>query len=122
MYRFVAILVVLSLPQFASAESVSFGAGLDPDGGHIGGSADSVNNAPATGRVHWSGNAITIHDGFISGHSVLLYGTITRSNDPTLEGKAVTIELVPGFDMVFFTIDLEPTDLSYSGFGRVAVR
>ena len=119
MYRFVAILVVLSLPQFASAQSVSFGAGLD-GAGHIGGSADSINNV-VTGRVHWSGNGITIHDGFIETHSVLLLGTITRSNDPTLEGKAVMIELIPNGGLVFFTIHLEP-DVSYGGTGRVSLR
>ena len=119
MYRFVAILVVLSLPQFASAQSVSFGAGLS-GAGHIGGSADSINNV-VTGRVHWSGNGITIHDGSIETQFVLLLGTITRSNDPNLEGKEVRIELLPNGGLVFFTIHLEP-DVPYSGTGRVTIR
>jgi len=119
MYRFVAILIVLSLSQFASAESVSFGARLDPDGGHIGGSASSV-SGPATGRVHWAGAAITIDNGFILPHFVHLEGTITRSNDPSLEGQAVTIDAIPGTDTVIFSIvDLS---LSYAGAGHVTVR
>ena len=117
MYRFVAILIVLSLSQFASAESVSFGASLDPDGGHIGGSASSV-SGPATGRVHWAGKAITIDTGFILPHFVHLEGTVTRSNDPSLEGQAVMIDAIPGTDTIIVTIG----ELSYAGAGHVTVR
>ena len=120
MYRFVAILLVLSLPQFASAESVSFGAGLDQDGGHIGGSADSVNNAEATGRVHWSGTAITIETGFVLQHFVHLEGRITRTNDPNLQDKWVIIDMLPADGTVI--VQIQELNLTYTGSGRVAVR
>lgn len=119
MYRFVAILVALSLPQFASAESVSFGAGLDQDGGHIGGSATSV-SGPATGRVHWSGTAIDIETGFIAQHAVRLEGRVTRSKDPNLENKWVIIFCIPASEQVLVTI--EELNLTYSGTGHVTVR
>ena len=119
MYRFVAILLVLSLPQFASAESVSFGAGLDQDGGHIGGSADSI-SGPATGRVHWSGTAIAIETGFVAQHFVRLEGRVTRTNDPNLQDKWVVISMLPADGTVI--VQIEELNLTYTGTGRVAVR
>ena len=119
MLRYVAVLLVLALPQMASAENVSFGASLDQDGGHFGGSATSV-SGPASGRVHWSGNAITIEGGMIATHAVHLTGTITRSNDPNLEGKSVTIAAIPANGTLIFTI--VELNQSYLGTGRVVVR
>jgi hypothetical protein len=119
MFRYLAVGLLLALPQLAAAESVSFGARLDQDGGHIGGSADSLNGV-TTGRVHWSGNAITINGGFILGHFVHLDGTITRSNDPSLEGKTVGIDCLPGSEGVIFSI-IE-LNLSFAGTGHVTVR
>jgi hypothetical protein len=118
MFRYLAVLLlIVALPHMAAAESVSFGASLDQDGGHIGGSATSV-NSPAAGRIHWSGNGITITTGFIASHFVQLEGTITRSNDPNLEGQAVTIYAMPATESILFMVG----DLTYVGSGRVTVR
>ena len=121
MNRFLAILLVLSLPQLASAQSVSFGAKLDADGGHIGGNA-SGNSTPLTGRVSWAGNAITINSGLITGPTVWLEGTVTRSNDLALLNQKVTIYANPDMNYVLFTVLKSPQQQAYQGYGHVTVR
>jgi len=118
MNRYLAILLVLSLPQFASAASVSFGAKLDPDGGHAGGSA-SGDNVPLTGRISWAGNAITVTSGAIQASTlVMLEGIVSRSNDPLLEGQAVTVFLNADTNTVLLSV----AGQSYFGVGHVTIR
>jgi hypothetical protein len=118
MNRYLAVLLVLALPQMASAESVSFGAKLDNDGGHVGGSASG--NGLLTGRVSWAGNAVTVESGFISGPTVWLEGTVTRSNDPALMGQKVTVYANPDINYVIFSVPA--LSRFHQGYGHVTVR
>jgi len=118
MNRYLAVLLVLALPQMAAAESVSFGAKLDNDGGHAGGSASG--NGLITGRISWAGNGITVESGFISGPNVWLIGTVTRSNDPTLFGQEVTVYANPALNFVILSVP--GLSQTYQGYGHVTVR
>jgi hypothetical protein len=118
MNRYLAVLLVLALPQMASAESVSFGAKLDNDGGHAGGNASG--NGLLTGRISWDGNAVTVESGFITGPNVWLEGTVTRSNDPSLFGQKVTVYANPGLNFVILSVP--GLNRSHQGYGHVTVR
>ena len=124
MNRYIAIvlaLLVLCVPQFASAASVSFGAGLDPDGGHAGGSGvDSGLGTPVTGKMHWSGTAVTFDNGWIIGAIAILDGQVTRSNDPALEGK--TVRVVCNSETNSVSVTVNETGAVFSGIGHVTIK
>lgn len=125
MYRYVAGLMVLALPQLAAAETVGFGAGLnDPNGngvGHISGSAST--GTPLTGKASWSGNGLTFDSGFVSAAGVFLQGTITRSNDPSLSGSPVSVYANPSTNIIVLEILGGPLNgTRYEGTGHVNVR
>ena len=123
MNRYFAILLallVLCVPQFASAASVRFGAGLDPNGGHCSGSAaDTGSGTPLTGKMHWSGTTITFTNGCIIGDVVTLFGTVTSTNDPALEGASVQVNCLDGADTVIVMVD---NGTNFSGVGHVTIR
>jgi len=124
MIRYFAMLfalLVCSVPQFASAASVSFGAGLDADGGHAGGSAsDTGSNTPLTGKMHWSGTAVTFDNGWIIGGIAVLEGKVTRTSDPSLEGKSVRVICNSVQETVSVTV-IESAQV-FSGAGHVTIR
>ena len=120
-YLYSAIVaLVFTLPQVASAESVSFGAKLDGDGGHIGGSA-SGNTGAVTGQIHWHGTSIDIDSGIVIGFNGLLQGKIKRSNDPSLtEGTAVSVYL--NSEANFVQLSIPSVSKFYYGNGHVTIR
>jgi len=124
MNRYIAIvlvLLVLCVPQFASAASVSFGAGLDADGGHAGGSGvDTGIGTPVTGKMHWSGTAVKFDNGWIIGAIAILEGKVTRSNDPALDGKSIRVICNSEVNSVSVTV-LE-TGAVFSGIGNVTIK
>ena len=111
------VALVFALPQVASAGSVSFGAKLDKDGGHVGGSASGTGTV--TGDIHWHGTSIEINSGFIIGFNGMLQGTVKRSNDPSLqEGTPVTVYVNSEANFVQLSI----LNKFYQGFGHVTIR
>ena len=113
--------LVFSLPQVASAESVSFGAKLSGDGGHIGGSA-SGSTGSLTGKIHWSGTSIDVHSGYLFGNVGFLEGTVTRSKDKSLEGQAVSVYFHSGISYVLVSLPNLPIPATYDGTGHVTIR
>jgi hypothetical protein len=122
MTRYLAILLVLSIPQLASAESVQFGAKLDNGGGHASGSATANGMEVTGGRMSWGPKGVTIESGWIfQGNIAALEGTITRSNDKAWLGRKVTILAYNTY------VKVEVWDGSsvigtYEGYGHVTFR
>ena len=120
MNRYIAVLLVLSVPQFASAATVSFGAKLDADGGHAGGSAsDTGVGTPVSGRISWAGNGITINKGTLYGPVIMLEGIVTRTRDESLADQPVTVFLFVDSNTILMSVG---GGGSYLGVGHVNVR